>query len=109
VPEIVDDCARLVHLSRDVDELAAQVREDIGETGRVLARSRQAVDQTHGDGVSDAEEDDRNGRRPALHCHRGGRAARNQQLGAALHHLCHRPIEITFNPDDVEHDVPVLN
>jgi hypothetical protein len=77
----------------------------------ILARVGEALDQPYPDGVADADEDDGDRLRLAHRRHRRIRAARDQELGAALHQITHRlkRVWIAADPHYIEHDVSILD
>src|SRR5262249_14600544 len=109
MPDVIDRVARSVQFPGNVHQLAAQVRKNIAEPGCVAARASQAVGQSHRNGIADAEKHDGNGRRLEPRSHRGARTAGNQQIRPVLENLGDRFVGTPGYPDDVQHDVPVLD
>src|SRR5207244_7103616 len=79
------------------------------EPGRVAPWTRDALDQSHRDGVSDAQEDNRKRRRCLHGRHRCTRSAWDQHCRAAFNHFSHRLRGIAADLDDIKHDVAMFD
>jgi hypothetical protein len=69
----------------------------------------QALDQSHGDGITHAEKHNGNGRGLAICRYRCARAARDQDVRATPQHLVHRLIGIVTRPNDIEDNVAIFD
>src|SRR5262245_14739739 len=111
IPKVVDGRLAVPYLSGQLDELAAQVQQDVAESGSVAARVRETLDDSNTNRVSDRDEHNRYRRRLALRRHSRTGARRYQEPGTPLNQLAHhtRKLGLVLDPYNVYGDMPAFD